>query len=445
MKRIVWGVALALAVWMLTGSAATAQGGITVESANARNQFPDGVLFDLSVHSDAEITSVRFRYTIPPEGANVYAEPECSSGERVQCSFNLKSNPKLFLAPGNVIIHYWQVEDAAGNKLETEPVSFVYEDNRFEWQSLSEENLTLWYYSGSDSDLRLTLQTAVEGLQRIEDLLDAEVDFPVKVFLYATAEDMQGASYHSKDKPSGIVTLGEVPFVDTALVSADYDPLDVLRHELAHIVTRQAVKGPFSDMPAWLDEGTAVHAQSRLLSSGESALELAIRGNNVLSVRSMTSSSLTGSAGNVSLFYAEAGTVVSFLIDTQGEEKFAQLFAVLKEGTTIDKALQAVYGFDQDGLENAWRESVGLPPRETVEEGGKSTPVPQLTPFSLDGQQGGGSQATQQPADQGDGGDEGDKGFPVVTVVVAALAVVVVGGLAVGGVALARRRRSPSS
>ena len=442
MKRIAWWIALALAVWMLTGSAATAQGGITVESANASNQFPDGVLFDLSVHSDAEITSVRFRYTIPPEGANVYAEPECSSGRDVQCSFNLKSNPRLFLAPGNVIIHYWQVEDAAGNKLETEPVSFVYEDNRFDWQSLSDGNLTLWYYSGSDSDLRFILQTAVEGLQRMEELLGTKVDFPVKVFRYATAEDMQEASYRSKDKPAGIVTLGEVPFLDTALVSADYEPLDVLRHELAHIVTRQAVKGPFSDIPAWLNEGTSVYAQSRLLSGEEGALASAIRSNSVLSVRSMTSSSLTSSAGNVSLFYAEAGSVVSFLVDTQGEEKFAQLFAALKEGTTIDKALQAVYGFDQNGLDNAWRESVGLPPRETVEEDGKSTPVPhQLTPFSLDGQQGGEAQATQPAAE----GDEGDNGFPVDTVVVAALAVVVVGGLALGGVALARRRRSPPS
>jgi len=433
-KRIARGIALALAAWMLTGSAATAQGAITVESANARNQFPDGVLFDLSVRSDAEITSVRFRYTIPPEGANVYAEPECSSGERVQCSFNLKSDPSLFLAPGTVIIYHWQVEDAAGNKLETEPVTFVYEDDRFDWKSLGEGNLTLWYYSGSESDLDFTLQTAVEGLQRMEDLLGVKVDFPVKVFRYASADDLREASYYSKDKPAGIVTLGEVPFSDTALVSADYEPLDVLRHELAHIVTRQAVKGPFSNIPAWLDEGTATYAQSRPLSGEEGALELAIRSNDVLSVRSMTSSSLARSSSNVSLFYAEAGSVVSFLVETQGEEKFAQLFAALKEGTTIDKVLQAVYGFDQDGLDNAWRESVGLPPRESAGEGGKSTPVPQLTPFSLDGGQGSESQGTQPAAEEGGG-------FPIAIVIGVALAVAVVAGLAVGGVALVRRRR----
>jgi len=441
-KWIVRPIALALAAWVLTGSAATAQGGITVESADARNQFPDGVLFELSVRSDAEITNVRFRYTIPPEGANVYGEPECSTGERVQCSFNLKSDPKLFLAPGTVINHYWQVEDAAGNKLETEPVTFVYEDTRFDWESLSEGNLTLWYYSGSDSDLRFILKTAVEGLQRMEDLLAAEVDFPVKVFRYASAEDMRGASYYSKDEPSGIVTLGEVPFSDTALVSADYEPLEVLRHELAHIVIRQAVTGPFSDIPAWLNEGSAVYAQSRPLSGEQGALDQAIRKDEVLSVRSMTSSSLARSSANVSLFYAEAGSVVSFLVETQGEEKYAELFAALKEGSTIDKALQSVYGFDQDGLDNAWRESVGLPPRAAVGEGGKNTPLPQLTPFTLDGQQGdwqGGESQETQPAPEKSGG------LPVAVVVAVALAPFVAGGLAVGAGALARRRRKPAS
>jgi hypothetical protein len=434
MKRVARAIALAFVAWMLLGGAATAQGGIAVESADARNQFPDGVLFDISVRSDAEITSVRFRYTIPPEGANVYGQPECSSGQNVHCTFNLKSSPKLFLAPGTIVIHYWQIEDAAGNKLETEPATFVYEDDRFDWQSVSEGNLTLWYYSTSESDVAPILQTAVDGLQRMEDLLGATVDFPVKVFRYASAEDMQKASFYSKDAPKGIVTLGEVPFSDTALVSADYEASDVLRHELAHIVVRQAVKGPFSNIPAWLDEGTAVYAQSQPLAGEEQALQAAVRSDNVLSVRGMTSSSLARSSTNVSLFYGEAGSVVSFLVDTGGKEKYAQLFAVLKEGTTIDKALQSVYGFDEDGLDNAWRESIGLPPRQSGGAAGKNTPLPQITPYSLDGRQGGGSEGTQSTG--GGGG-----GFPLAVVVVVVLVVAAAGALAVGGFTLVRRHR----
>jgi Peptidase MA superfamily len=439
-KLMVRAIALTFTAWMLLGGAVTAQGSITVDFANARNEFPDGVVFDISVHSDVEIASVRFRYTIPPEGANVYGEPECNSGEQVRCTFNLKSSPKLFLAPGTTVIHHWQIEDADGNELETEPVTFIYEDTRFDWKRISEGNLVLWYYSADESEVTPVLQTAVEGLQRMEDLLGATVDFPVKVFRYASADEMREASFYSKDAPAGIVTLGEVPFSDTALVSADYEPLDVLRHELAHIVIRKAVEGPFSNIPAWLDEGTAVYAQVRPLSGEEQALEEAIRKDDVLSVRGMTSASLARSASNVSLFYGQAWSVVSFLVETGGGEKYAQLFAALKEGTTVDKALQSVYGFDQNGLDNAWRESVGLSPRESAGAGGKSTAVPQITPFSLDGQQGNGSSQRSQSAN---GGEDG--GSTVVIVVAVAVAVVVVGGLGVGGFALARRRRKRSS
>ena len=54
---------------------------------------------------------------------------------------------------------------------------------------------------------------------------------------------------------------------------------------------------------------------------------------------------------------------MKFLIDTYGEQKFADLFRAFDDGATTAEALQQVYGFNQDGLENAWRDSVGLPPR----------------------------------------------------------------------------------
>ncbi len=58
---------------------------------------------------------------------------------------------------------------------------------------------------------------------------------------------------------------------------------------------------------------------------------------------------------------------MKYLNDTYGPEKFAQLFAEIKGGKRIDAALEAVYGFDQDGLDNEWRAANGLAPRETPE------------------------------------------------------------------------------
>ena len=122
--------------------------------------------------------------------------------------------------------------------------------------------------------MRSLLQVGVEGLQRMEQLLTTTVNFPVKVFLYDTARTCGRPRCRTRSAPGeGLITLGEVFFSDTAVVRADEEPEDVLRHELAHIVVRQAVKGPFGDLPAWLNEGTAVYAQSEPTADEKQALD----------------------------------------------------------------------------------------------------------------------------------------------------------------------------
>jgi hypothetical protein len=406
-------------------------GAVVFDSTNAVNDFPNGVNFSVSFHSEVDLSKLKvtLRYTIPPEGANVYEEPECNGNTKVECTFNLKSGLKLFLVPGANVIYYWQVEDEAGAVTKTQPATFVYDDTRFNWKSTTEGNLTIWYYSGSESDVRALLQVGTDGLQRMEQLLNTKVNFPVKVYLYDSAKDMQPAALSSSDSPeSGVVTLGEVFFSDTAVVAQDVRPEDILRHELAHIVVRQAVKGPFGDLPAWLDEGTAMYAQSDLLSNEKQALESAIKSDQVLSLRAMSSASLAHTSMNVSLFYGQSWSIISFLVDNYGEEKFAQLFATFKGGSTVDKAFQQVYGFDQDGLENAWRENVGLPARASTGQQGQTTPLPQLTPFA-----GNGNGSGQQEA------SSGGSGFPIAAVAGIGAAIVLI--VAVGGVSVARRRR----
>jgi hypothetical protein len=174
-----------------------------------------------------------------------------------------------------------------------------------------------------------------------------------------------------------VVVAGELVSSDTVLMQGE-GAGDTLRHELTHIVTRVAGEGPYGGLPAWLDEGTAMYAQSEPGEGFTSALDKAVERDSLLSVRSMTSP--TGDANKVTLFYGEAWSLVSFLIETYGPAKFAELFATFKEGSTVDKALLKVYGFDQDGLEDAWRASLDLTPRQTPATTPTATPAAALTP-----------------------------------------------------------------
>jgi hypothetical protein len=377
-------------------------------------------VFQLDAASEAAIEDVRLVYEVAPDGVRATAQPQCTGDTLRSCSFLLPASGANVLIPGAEVTYFWRIT-AAGATQETEPQVATYDDSRFDWQTVAEGNVTVWYNSGSESDARDVLVAARESLDRISALLQTTVDVPVKVFYYSSADEMQDA-VPSVDNEEGVITLGEVVFSDTAMVSADYAPEDIARHEVAHIVVRQAIRGPYG-VPDWLNEGTAVYAQSQPLSNQRDAIESAISSGNVLSVRSISSASAGASLETVSLFYGESWSLVTFLIDTYGEEKFADLFRAFGTGANTGEALQQVYGFNQDGLENAWRESVGLPPRQAVTTPDDSQSVTPTSPVGA-------------PADTDD-----DDSKVVLIVIIAVVTAVIAAALLLFGVVLARALR----
>lgn len=396
MRRLLLLAFLLLAA--LSVGVARAQGQIEVTAQEVVNNFPEEAVFRLSAHSEAGIEAVTLHYEIKPDGVAAYDEPGFTPGDRVQVDFRLKGNdpPRSYLAPGAEIEYYWEIEDGAGRKLTTEPATFFYDDLRFSWNSLSQGNVTVRWYSGDRSDGETSLQVARSTIDDMSALLGADIDYPVRVWTYDSYQDMLPALVRrSEAHEEAVIIAGQRVSSDTVLLLADSGG-DILRHELTHIVTHVAGEGPYGSLPTWLDEGTAMYAQSEPGSAFTSALENGIRRDSLFSVRSMTAP--TGDPNRVGLFYGQAWSLVQYLVETYGAEKFAELFAIFKEGSTPDKALVAVYGFDQDGLEDEWRASQGLSPRE------RASPTPTATP-----------EGTQTPSATpvgptgGDGSDDSDE------------------------------------
>jgi hypothetical protein len=100
-------------------------------------------------------------------------------------------------------------------------------------------------------------------------------------------------------------------------------------------------------------------------------LDKAISEDALISVQTI-SSNFPANAVEAELSYAESYSLVQFLIQHYGHEKMLSLLRVFKQGSTYDNALEEVYGFDTTGLDNLWRQSLGLGPRQ-------ATPTPQPT------------------------------------------------------------------
>ena len=406
---------------VLSPSPATAAPAVT--DGGVQNNFPQGMLFSVSAESPAPITEIRLRYKVLPDGTAAIGRPEFTPGTSVTTTFELEGNnpPKIYLAPGTIIEYYWEVTDETGAKSTTETQSFFYDDVRFDWAPAEGNGVTIYYYSGSQSDAEDMLATATETISEMSALLGATIDFPVKVWIYDSVDDMRPAlRRESETYEQSIITAGVRVASDTVLVLGNVS-FDTLRHELTHVVTKQAGESAFGTLPSWLDEGTAVYGQTDT-GAFRAALQDALNRGEVLSVRSI--SSYPANPDNVGLFYGESWSLVSYLIDTYGVERFAQLYAEIKGGKRIGPALEAVYGFDQDGLDNEWRAAHGLPPRETPEP---TEPA---------------SDATDSPSDPQDEPQQDGGGGGTSAVLIIALAVglaVLAGAVGVAGWTVARR------
>jgi len=271
-----------------------------------------------------------------------------------------------YIPPGSEIEYWWKIEDAAGNELETEPVSFTYEDERYDWQELGSDRIILYWYRGDDDFGQALLDRGLEALDQLSHDTGVTVEKAVKIFIYGSHSDLLGAL----DQGAREWTGGRA-FADQGIVVIGVSPSNLewgkraTVHELTHVVMHQVTDTPLGGLPTWLDEGLAMYAEGDLEPVYVAELNEAIESNTLISVRSI-SSSFSADSDLASLSYAESQSLVEFILDQYGEEKMSQLIDIFTEGAYYDDALQEALGVDTDGLEDAWRAWLGAPPRPTA-------------------------------------------------------------------------------
>ena len=441
--RVRWLVFMMVAAFPLVAAVATGPAlaaGPTVTFATATNRFPDGIRFQMDAQSTGSVQMVELRYRSLPSVITQRALARClpDTGARVTCTVDIATNARSYMPPFTEVRYSWRVSDNDGQTTETAAQSIVYVDTRFQWSQSTVGNLTVYIYGGTAGAPFATAGKA--SLDRTEALLRAPVGFPVKAVVYNSIAQMADATQQRSGAfAERVVTLGQRVSPDTVIVLNKRDATDTLRHELGHVVTKEAGEGAGVSLPAWLDEGTAVNAQAQPGGGYVSAFRSAVSGDRLLSIRSMTSA--TGNPDDVNLFYGEAYFFVRFLVDTYGENRFAGLFEAFKAGNGQEQSVQKAYGKDLISLENEWRATIGLKPREGGEarnEVGVVTGT--LTPLGIGGiatpAGGGDASGTAVATD-----DDGSSGLPLLLLLGAApLAVAIVAAFVV----LRRARRRPT-
>jgi hypothetical protein len=353
-------LALIACLFLIIAAPVQAQERLVVLDSSAQADFPARLTFSLSASSGVNIVDIRLRYIVEQTGfAQITSETYIAftPASQVDVSWSLETLRIGGLPPGINIDYWWVVTDASGNRVETTPEPVQFTDSRYPWRSLTEGEVTILWYDGSDSFAGELQAAAHDTLSRLLSDTGAHLEKPATIYIYASTADLQGALVYPSEWTGGVA------YVQFSTIAIGISPLQLdwgkgaIAHELTHLVTHQMTFNPYGELPNWLTEGLAVYAEGLPSPAYTSRLFQAIVDNNLISVRSL-SSPFSAYPDLATLSYAESYSLVSFLIQEYGQSKMLELLNTFKEGSSYDAALIKVYGFDMDGLDSLWQDYV---------------------------------------------------------------------------------------
>lgn len=347
---------------------------LRVLTNEAHPDFPEGITFDLVAEAGADIAAVQLLYGPARTGVLTVVDLPVSPGPRVEVSHTLDTRV-YYVPPGTELTYSWAVVDAAGNQLTSEPQSLVYHDERFPWSERNARNVTVFWYRGGDAFGQELMDVTARTLDRLQREIGADLDLPVRIYIYADNRDMRSALESNSVEWVGGQAHTDLGIIIGAIAPGDSAEIQrLIPHELSHQVLHQATDNPYGGVPIWFDEGLAVRNQELRDPGWDEMVAEAAREGRLIPLEALAGS-FPADPDQALLSYAQSRDVVEFIINTYGTAKLSELVAAFATATPVDEALPATLGVTVDELDAAWRAT--LPART---EAPLATPVPQGAP-----------------------------------------------------------------
>ncbi|MBF0387772.1 MAG: hypothetical protein HQL20_07955 [Candidatus Omnitrophica bacterium] len=176
----------------------------------------------------------------------------------------------------------------------------------------------------------------------------------VKIYIYDDAADYQAASglgWAAGSVQTRAKTISAFPAAQGFFDST-------LPHEIGHIIFRDFV-GSEAAVPLWLEEGAAMYQEESGRWGADAEVRQIIEQGKFIPLEDLTRLELGRDSDRelVRIFYVEAASLTSFLIDEGEMYRFARLCRELNSGTRFEWALKKAYMKYQtiNALEADWK------------------------------------------------------------------------------------------
>jgi hypothetical protein len=358
-ERIALALLLCLGLILISSQSLEAEGEIAVVESNSHYEFGQQISFHLEASSASGITQVILSFRATGDATTTVEHPQFVAGPSVTVdhTYNLQDR---YIKPFSLIEYWWTINDAAGHRLTTEVQTFSYDDNRFTWQSLTGEGVTVYWYQGIEAFGQAALDVAVGAVPRISADLGVGAPQPIRAFLYANLSDLEGAL-----PPTGREWVGGQAYPELGTFVAAIPPDDrslsnmrrVIPHEITHLLVYQVAGGSLGYVPSWLNEGLATLSEELPDPEAAIVLETALSQGGLVPLETLCGP-FPLDTSEARLSYAQSGSVVSFIRDRYGRQGLARLINAYADGASCRGGVERALGVSLEGLETQWRASL---------------------------------------------------------------------------------------
>jgi hypothetical protein len=359
-----------------------AQASIHVTQDQIVSGFPDGLTFQLTANSAAEITDIYLHFrtnAISCQSSDARQEIDFTHSTSISASWEWDFTLTGILPPGGEIYWQWEIHNTDGASLLTQEQSYLVDDPRHTWNLLKRGQVNVQWYQGSWLFGETLANIAKESLDRLATKAGISPTGTIWLTIYPTVEELKTVDIHTTEWAGGLAYT-EYNSSIIAIGTAELDwAAFVIPHELAHLVTDAVMfncKGMW--LPTWLSEGLSMISIDEIPREYVDVVTNALEHDKLPPLRTLEAG-FSSQAEAANLSYGHSGMLVDYMLREFGAEKMASLLEAIKSGLRIDKALVSVYGKDTDGIEAEWRISLGYEPQPTlVPTSSTKTSVPTL-------------------------------------------------------------------
>ena len=341
-------LATAIVLWGETPiEAQSTDGDFFVISDRWEVQFPGSVIFDLTARSDRQLVDVELRYRKLGSRVWAYGYPDFEPGHRITAGFQLSVTGAGYIAPGTKVEYHYVILDSEGTVHRTAPAVLEYTDTRYQWEQTRIGYLVLLHHDIPQSMVTRATRGLDTHLGSIATLLRADTTKPIKGIIYNDRSSAVAAFPHQSRTITDRHVFEGFAFPEFDLFMGIGLSPRLIVHESVHVLLHRALGPSASRTPGWLDEGIASYLEPNAAPySGESLADFP------MPLESMTRP--RGTPEDIHYFYAKSESVVAYLVQEYGVERFQGFLERFRQTGNVDAALVSTYGFDTAGLETRW-------------------------------------------------------------------------------------------